>query len=161
MANDSLISSVPPEILAAAKAAKQRPWLKQVLEDAKKSREMDRCLDQLGSDLRSGVMLIPFNRIESIYRKFKAKPRAGNRVWWYYAEDKKWSREEKFNVRDHAGYSGVLVPGPDVETHFDYDIEKLVVVHDRYPTEKCNPDSQWIHLLRLLLAPGLVEVFDK
>ncbi|MGV0949279.1 MAG: hypothetical protein ACOYB3_01310 [Azonexus sp.] len=161
MAKDSLISSVPPEILAAAKAANQRPWLKQVLEEAKKARVMDRCLDQLSSDLRSGVMLIPINRIESLYRKFKAKPCTGNRVWWYYDDDKKFAKGEDISVRSIAGYSGILVPGIDVETTCDYDIEKLVVVQDRYPCEKCNPESQWISLIRLLLSPGLVEVFDK
>ena len=121
-------------------------------------------LTVLCADMRKGVELIPWKRIETIWKKIKAPLSTGQRVWWYYKEDTAFARKEGFNPRDHAGYSGIVIPQVGSERRSltgEMEPEDVVIVHDWYPVEKCYPDVQYVTLIRLLLSPGLVEIFSK
>ena len=158
--------SAPKAAHAAAKAAGIRvefpkddilDFLKQV----EKERATAPLLQSVEGDLRKTGTLIPFRRLDACLRKFKAEGRGGERVRWYYKDDRKFFREEKMEPREHAGYSGILVPKPGVENRGGvYDFTDLIVVHDIFPVEKCYPDVTWFTLERLLLNPDLVEVFN-
>lgn len=121
-------------------------------------------LTMLYADMRKGVDLIPWRRIETIWKKIKAPLHTGQRVWWYYKDEAKFFRENGFKPRDRAGYSGIVIPQPGAERRSltgEMEPEDVVIVHDWYPTEKCYPDTHYVTLIRLLVAPGLVEIFSK
>lgn len=90
----------------------------------------------------------------------------GMRAYWYYQEDfefmRTWCyrRDAEEAIREQPPFSGLLVvlPGKDMAS-LDWDDVMLVV--DRYPTEKCWPISEWISLGELLEQDNLVEVFTK
>ncbi|MDE2440734.1 MAG: hypothetical protein KGP14_06895 [Betaproteobacteria bacterium] len=89
-------------------------------------------------------------------------PTNGLRVSWYYKQDAEYAKEwREKSARDLAPYSGILALAPGKNTGHEGDIEDFVVVVDRYPTEKCWPETDWVTLARLLSNKDLVEVFAK
>jgi hypothetical protein len=125
----------------------------------------DKTWMELQADLACGFGIVSISRIAEIYKKMKCPAYGRGRVWWYYKEDKKFAKDEGFCPRSHAPYSGFLVPVIGVENRglvsCEYELDKLIVVNDVWPVEKCYPEVQWVTLVRLLSTPSLVEMFSE
>lgn len=90
----------------------------------------------------------------------------GMRVYWYYQEDFEYMQtwchkgDAEEAIREQPPFSGLLVVMPDRDmASLEWDDVMLVV--DRYPTEKCWPISEWISLGELLEQDNLVEVYTR
>lgn len=84
----------------------------------------------------------------------------GQRIYWYFEEDVEFAKENGYNIRDDAPYSGIVIARPNIECCGDMEIDETIVVMDRYPAEKCYSITDWVALGRLLDADGLVEIYS-
>lgn len=97
--------------------------------------------------------------IERSFAKVKCKITHGCRIRWYYKEDAEFLKHEKLNVREYAGYAGIVVARPDSECGGEMEFDHCVVIIDDYPCEKCNVEVDWVAFTRLIDNEDLVEVF--
>jgi hypothetical protein len=93
------------------------------------------------------------------YEKIKVELKFGQRITWYFKEDLEFYKRERISPRKYAGYSGIIITAPDKESGGILDPDICVVIEDRYPCEKCNPEVAWFSLKRLLDNPDLIEIF--
>jgi hypothetical protein len=86
----------------------------------------------------------------------------GQRVNWYYEDDKKFLEEHEpgASMRRNPPFSGLVIPIPSIEADGrELEWDDCIIVIDRYPTEKCWPEVEWLALGRLLDREDLVELF--
>lgn len=117
-------------------------------------------MENMLEDLRNAYEIAD----EAAVEKFAVDdPKNGMRISWYHKEDEEYAKEwgDGTTAREMAPYSGILVLAPDRGTGREFDFDDFVVVVDRYPTEKCFPDTDWVALPRLLATENLVEVFPQ
>lgn len=99
--------------------------------------------------------------IRYCYDKLKCHPEPYSRIFWYYTEEEKYAKDEGFDPRDKDFYSGIIIPPPfDRSLSMFEPFEHGIVIVDRYPTEMCSPDVDWVTLKRLLSDNTLVEVYQ-
>ncbi len=97
---------------------------------------------------------------EAAEKKIKCELRHGMRVRWYYKEDAKFAREEKFDPRKESQYTGIIVAKPDIESGLAHDLGDFVLVIDSYPCEKENARVDYVALNRLMDDEEIVELFE-
>jgi hypothetical protein len=136
--------------------------------------EIQKVLDDLANH-----DLPPMDNIDEALDKISCELVYGQRIYWYFREDVEYAKEYAFDpeededgneipvtdeqacsaVRQDPPYSGLCVPLPgQLVDGCDLDIDAVLVVIDRYPTEKCDPEAEWVALNRLLASPDLVEI---
>lgn len=127
-----------------------------------KKRHTPEDVDELFADLSN----LDLPRDDTVFeKKLKCEINHGRRIGWFYKEDDDYFRKyEGDNPRESPPYSGLMVctPGKEMRGGADTDLDhdQCIVIVERFPTEKCYPDSAWIALGRLLDADDLVEVFS-
>lgn len=99
---------------------------------------------------------------EPDYSKLKATLEPGQRVEWYYDDDRQYAEEWGESPRECDNWVGIIVPKDDTEIdggqlHADH----CNVVMIRHPTEMCYPLSGTTDLEQLLSQDGLVEIYDS
>ena len=117
-------------------------------------------LDYLLSDLNNDEL----PKDEKSWQKLpNIQLRVGQWLGWWYKEDLEYEKEygegEKSLIIDPP-YMGIVIPAPDAESHgWDLDEDgNCVVVIVRYPTEKCNPEVDYVALRRLLNDNNLEKI---
>lgn len=102
---------------------------------------------------------------DKAFEKIKCDLKPSNKIYWYYQEDKEFSDEEEYDIKEYPGFSGIIIPFPDVtlNSHDDteLDIEDCIVIITEYPAEKEYCRAEWLYLERLLDEKDLVEIFSK
>ncbi len=91
--------------------------------------------------------------------KLKCELKHGERIYWYYQEDLDFAKEERLKIRQMKYYSGLVIGLEDSEPGA-LDPDSCMIVIDRYPVEKCNPEITWVAPSALLAAEDLVEVYQ-
>lgn len=98
------------------------------------------------------------------FKKIKCNLKIGKRIYWYYKEDLDFALNENKIDKDfdvyYPGYSGIVILKPDTDSR-SIDGEDCIIVIDRYPCEKCNPEVDWLPLYKLIDCDDLVEITDK
>lgn len=127
----------------------------------------------LDEDLHNQDLPRDFDRAEKFLEGLPVlKP--GTLLKWYYQEDLDYFLELEYeddpDTKDESYIDaciewsyGTLIPVPDVENRGgldarDCEFDRWVVVVDRYCTEKCYPEVEWVAFNRLLDADNLVKV---
>ena len=101
---------------------------------------------------------LPSGDFEAAFAKCSVAQLApGQRIGWWYEDDAECMQE--CDLLADPPFSGIVVPGPGYEARGPMlEIEDTVVVIDRYPTEKCYPEVEYVAMRRLLDARDLVRV---
>lgn len=102
-----------------------------------------------------------YKRLKKVWSRLKCDPKPYSRIYWYYKDDLEFAKTEGLDVREMQYCSGIIIPPPFNQSLDMFEpFEHGIVIIDRYPTEMCAPDVDWICLKRLLQDDNLVEVYQ-
>ena len=91
------------------------------------------------------------------YDDFELSIKDADQLWEFY-------EKERIYPRHYASYSGIVIPAIDVEIRskiLHAGEDKIVVVVDQYPCEKCYVEAYWVALNVLVDCDDIVEIFTK
>ena len=113
------------------------------------------------TEIKKDIRSFDLPKNPKAWDKVEGHLEAFDRIYWYYADEEEFWRKEKLNPKDYCSSFGTLIPPPETTvSNFD-PYEEGVVIVESYPCEKCEPETDWISLKRLVDVEDLVKIYKK